>query len=219
MRYVIIGNSAAAVGAVEKIRQLDTGGEIIIISREPHHTYSRPLISYLLQGKTDEQKMKYRDDAFYERNKCAFLSGRTAKRVCPDKKYIELDDEEAVSYDKLLIATGSSAFVPPFEGLDTVTEKHTFMTLSDARKLQAALGRDKNVLIVGAGLIGLKCAEGIADKVKSVTVADVSPRILSSILDDEGAAIVQGHLENRGIKFILSSAVKSFDGNKARLFP
>lgn len=92
MRYVIIGNSAAGIGAAEKIRQLDKTGEIIIVSNEPHHTYSRPLISYLLQGKTDEQRMKYRDDTFYERNECRLLAGKTVIKVWPDDKYVELDD-------------------------------------------------------------------------------------------------------------------------------
>jgi len=217
VRYVIIGNSAAGIGAVEKIRQLDKSGEIIIISSEPHHTYSRPLISYLLQGKTDEQRMKYRDDAFYERNKCTFLAGKTVTRINPDNKYVELDDKKTIPYDKLLVAAGSSAFVPPIEGLDRVKDKFTFMSLDDARKLQASLGKEKKVLILGAGLIGLKCAEGILDKVKEITVVDLAPRILSSILDDEGARIVQDHLERKGMKFILSSGVKTFDGNTAIL--
>lgn len=69
LKYVIIGNSAAAVGAVEAIRKNDTGGRIVIISNENHHTYSRPLISYLLMGKTDEEKMKYRDNDFYIENR------------------------------------------------------------------------------------------------------------------------------------------------------
>ena len=59
MKYVIIGNSAAAIGAVEGIRQIDAASPIVLISKEPHHTYSRPLISYLLWGKTDERHMKY----------------------------------------------------------------------------------------------------------------------------------------------------------------
>lgn len=217
VRYVIIGNSAAAIGAVEKIRQLDKTGEIIIISNEPHHTYSRPLISYLLQGKTDEQRMKYRDDAFYERNECRLLTATEAVEVRSDKKSVLLDKGEEIFYDKLLVATGSSAFVPPFEGLDTVTDKFTFMSLSDAQKIQAVLGKDKRVLILGAGLIGLKCAEGIADKVADIMVIDLAPRILSSILDEEGAALVQEHLSSKGIKFILSTGVKSFDGNTAML--
>ena len=70
MRYVIIGNSAAAVGCIEGIRQLDKGGSVTVISSEPYHTYSRPLISYLLWGKTTEEGMKYRPDGFYENNGC-----------------------------------------------------------------------------------------------------------------------------------------------------
>ncbi len=67
MRYVIIGNSTAAIGAVEGIRQIDLSGEITLISNEKHHTYSRPLISYLLLGKTDLERMRYRPADFYER--------------------------------------------------------------------------------------------------------------------------------------------------------
>lgn len=217
MRYVIIGNSAAGIGAAEKIRQLDSTGEITIITNEPYHTYSRPLISYLLQEKTDEQRMRYRDDSFYEKNNCRLLTEKTVVEVCPDKKCVVLDDCKLLPYDKLLVATGSSAFVPPIEGLDTVKDKFTFMSLSDAKKLQAALGKEKKVLILGAGLIGLKCAEGILDKVKEITVVDLAPRILSSILDDEGAGIVQAHLESKGIKFVLSANVNCFSGNTAVL--
>ena len=68
MSYVIIGNSTAAVGAVEGIRKHDVETKITIISDEPHHTYSRPLISYYLGGKVSEENMKYRNLDFYEKN-------------------------------------------------------------------------------------------------------------------------------------------------------
>ena len=58
--YVIIGNGAAAVGCIEGIRSIDVDGTITVISKEPHHVYSRPLISYYLEGKTDVERMKYR---------------------------------------------------------------------------------------------------------------------------------------------------------------
>ena len=61
-KYVVIGNSVAAVNCVEAIRSLDTKGDITLVSDEPYHTYGRPLISYLLYGKTDLQRMKYRSD-------------------------------------------------------------------------------------------------------------------------------------------------------------
>jgi len=202
---------------VEGIRQLDRKGEITIIAKEPYHTYSRPLISYLLLGKTTEEKMKYRGDSFYQEMDCRVLLGRTAVRVCPAEKEVLLDDGSVVAYDKLLVAAGSEAFVPPVAGLATVPEQFTFMNLEDARRLQAALGKKKRVLIVGAGLIGLKCAEGILDKVHSITMVDLAPRILSSILDEEGAQLVQRHLEAKGLEFRLATGVKSFTGNRALL--
>lgn len=217
LRYVIIGNSAAAVGAVEGIRQIDRQGEIVMITDEAHHTYSRPLISYLLLGKTDEEKMKYRSEGFYERNGCTLLAGTRVTKVNFAEKQVVLNDGREIAYDKLLVATGSSPFVPLFAGLDTVKDKFTFMSLDDARKLSGALAKDKKVLIVGAGLIGLKCAEGLLDRVQSVTVIDLAPRILSSILDNEGARLVQDHLERRGLSFRLGTGVRAFEANSALL--
>jgi NADPH-dependent 2,4-dienoyl-CoA reductase/sulfur reductase-like enzyme len=107
--------------------------------------------------------------------------------------------------------------VPPFEGLDSVKDKFTFMSLDDALRLDAALGQNKRVLIVGAGLIGLKCAEGIHERVKQITVLDLAPRILSSILDDDGAKLVQNHLESKGVQFRLSANIKSFKPDTAIL--
>ena len=92
MRYVIIGNSAAAIGCVEGIRQVDQEGPITIISREKYHTYSRPLISYLLAGKTDGERMKYRADDFYEKNGCEVMLGRTAVAIDSLAKTVLLDN-------------------------------------------------------------------------------------------------------------------------------
>ena len=175
--YVIIGNSAAGVGALEGIRKNDRTSSAAIISSETHHTYSRPLISYLLLGKTDRERMKYRADSFYEDNYADFFPGETAVSVDPDAHTVTAESGKVFSYKKLICATGSSPFVPPFAGLDTVDRKFTFMSLDDADSLAASIGEGTRVLIVGAGLIGLKCAEGIAARVKSVTVVDLAPRV------------------------------------------
>jgi NAD(P)H-nitrite reductase large subunit len=216
MKYVIIGNSAAAIGAVEGIRQVDKSGEIVIVSHEPHHTYSRPLISYLLLGKATAESMKYRGDSFYADNKVTFTHGEVTQ-IDAGAKQLKMKKGKAISYDKLLVATGSSPFVPPFAGLEKVKNQTTFMSLDDANELEKMLGGDKRVLIVGAGLIGLKCAEGILKKVKSITVLDLAPRILSSILDDDGAQIIQKHLESKGIGFRLAANTKQFESNAAVL--
>ncbi|MDR0751934.1 MAG: FAD-dependent oxidoreductase [Christensenellaceae bacterium] len=214
MKYVIIGNSAAAIGAVEGIREVDKTGSIVIISDEPYHTYSRPLISYYLQGVTDSERMKYRETDFYERNGSQTFLGESAVSIDPIKKKVILKSKKKIVFDKLLIATGSRAFVPPIEGLDSVKTKFTFMKFDDALKLESVMNADSRVLIMGAGLIGLKCAEGIYSKVKSVDIVDLAPRILSSILDQEAAEIVKNRISDK-INFKLSASVSKFDGNIA----
>lgn len=217
MKYVIIGNSTAAIGAVEGIRSTDSSGEITIISSEDCHTYSRPMISYYLQGKTDEERMKFRPDDFYTTMGCKTLLGKTAISIDKNKKNILLDDGQTVDYDKLLIATGSLPFVPNFKGLESVDNHFTFQSMADAKQLEAAIKKISRVLIVGAGLIGLKCAEGILSRVGEITVVDNSPQILSSTMDGETAKRIQKHLEKQGICFELGQSVRSFAGNAAIL--
>ncbi|MDP4152179.1 MAG: FAD-dependent oxidoreductase [Bacillota bacterium] len=215
MNYVIIGNSAAAVGCVEGIRSVDKKGGITIISDEPHHTYSRPLISYYLCGKTTPEKMLYRDADFYEKNGCTCMLGKKVVKIDAKDKKVVLDDGKAVSYDKLLVATGSRPFVPPMTGLDTVKDKFTFMSYDDALALEKAVSQDSRVLIIGAGLIGLKCAEGLYGRVKNITVIDLADKVLSSILNSDGSARMKAHLESKGLVIKLSDSVDHFDGNTA----
>ena len=214
-KYVIIGNGTAAVGCIEGLRSVDKDGDIIVISEEKHAVYSRPLISYYLEGKTDLERMKYRGDSFYDDNKCKVIYGKRAVSLGEGKKQVELDDGSRLDYDELCVATGSRPFVPPFEGLDSVQNKFNFMTLDDTLALEAKLPKDARVLIVGAGLIGLKCAEGILDRVKDITVCDLAERVLSSILDAECAAVVQKHLETKGMKFMLGDTAVRFEKNQA----
>ncbi|MFZ3129707.1 MAG: FAD-dependent oxidoreductase [Desulfosporosinus sp.] len=217
MNYVIIGNSTAAIGCIEGIRQIDKTGPITVISKEKYHTYSRPLISYLLSGKTDEERMKYRPNNFYQEMNCKLLTEKTVEKILSDEKKVLLEDGSALSYDKLLVATGSEPFVPPIQGLESVENRFTFMSLDDAKAIQKAITPKTRVLIMGAGLIGLKCAEGIAKKAGHITVVDLADRILPSILDEESSAIVQAHLEKQQLEFILSDSVRAFDSNSALL--
>lgn len=217
MRYVIIGNSAAGIGAVEGIRQVDSEGEITVISKEAGHTYSRPLISYLLKGDVTEEGMKYRPDDFYDKNNCKLISGMEVSSIDSKNKAVILENGKKINYDRLLAATGSTPLVPAFEGLDTVEKHFTFASFEDAKKLEAAIDKDSRVLIVGAGLIGLKCAEGISESVGKITVVDISTRILPSVLDDDSAKIVQEHIEKQGVSFILGAGLKKLNKNTAFL--
>ncbi|MDR2266969.1 MAG: FAD-dependent oxidoreductase, partial [Christensenellaceae bacterium] len=155
MKYVIIGNSAAAVGAIEGIRNIDANGAITVISDEPYHTYSRPLISYYLQNKTNKERMRYREHNFYEKNNCVSLLGRSVTKIDPSKNVIVLDNAKKERYDKLLLATGSSPVIPPIKGLENVKDKYTFTKFDDALAIEKAVNTSSRVLILGAGLIGL----------------------------------------------------------------
>ena len=214
-QYVIIGNGVAAIGCIEGIRKEDTQNKIVVISEETHPVYCRPLISYYLEGKTNLEKMAYRNPNFYEEMNCEVLYGRKAVKIDNTTKQITLDDKTIIPYNKLCIATGSSPFVPPFAGLETVEHKYSFMTLDNMLELESAISTDSKVLIVGAGLIGLKCAEGLKDRVLSITVCDLADRVLSSILDSDCASMMQKHLESNGIQFMLGDSAVSFDKNTA----
>ena len=206
MRYVIIGGSAAAIGCIEGVRSVDKTGEIILITGETEWNYSRPLISYLLEGKTTRDKMWCRPDSFFTRN------GVTVK-----DRTVRLSTGERLAYDRLLAATGSRPFVPPIPGLETVERTFCFQTLSDASALAEALRPESRVLILGAGLTGVKCAEGIRGLCAQIAIADLAPRVLPAVLDDTAAAMVQARMEEKGVRFYLNDSAAAFRGNTARL--
>ena len=203
MKYVIIGNSAAAVGCIEGIRKNDAKGSITVISDETHHVYSRPLISYYLAGKVTPDNMIYRKKDFYEKNDVTTMFGVKATAIDPKKKTVTLDNGKSVEYDKLLVATGSSPFVPPVEGLGSQSNVFTFLKYDSALGIEKLVSPDAKVVIVGAGLIGLKAAEGLAPVSGSVDVVELAPRVLPMILDDEAAGPVQQRMEEHGVRFHL----------------
>ena len=217
MRYVIIGGSAAAIGCIEGVRSVDKTGEIILITGETEWNYSRPLISYLLEGKTTRDKMWCRPDSFFTRNGVTVKAGVLATALDAGDRTVRLSTGERLAYDRLLAATGSRPFVPPIPGLETVERTFCFQTLSDASALAEALRPESRVLILGAGLTGVKCAEGIRGLCAQIAIADLAPRVLPAVLDDTAAAMVQAGMEEKGVRFYLNDSAAAFRGNTARL--
>lgn len=217
MRYVIIGGSAAAIGCIEGVRSVDKTGEIILITGETEWNYSRPLISYLLEGKTTRDKMWCRPDSFFTRNGVTVKAGVLATTLDAGDRTVRLSTGERLAYDRLLAATGSRPFVPPILGLETVERTFCFQTLSDASALAEALRPESRVLILGAGLTGVKCAEGIRGLCAQIAIADLAPRVLPAVLDDTAAAMVQARMEEKGVRFYLNDSAAAFRGNTARL--
>lgn len=216
MNYVIIGNSAAAVGTISGIREIDPNGKITVISDEKYHTYSRPLISYWLQGKVTDKNIYYRDPDFYDKNGVETILGKKVTKINTEGKTVVLDDGISVPYDKLMVATGSKPFVPPMNGLDKV-HYHTFMSYDSVKAIRAEVKPNMRVLIIGAGLIGLKAAEALSAYNAQITVVDMADRILPSILDVRAGVKMQKHIERQGVRFILGTSADELSEHSAKL--
>lgn len=215
MNYIIIGNSFAAVNAIEGIRSIDKEGNINVISKENHPAYCRPLISYVLQGKSKKENIYQKSEDFYDKNKVNVFYNVSATSF--DKETVTLSSGISLPYDKLLLACGSHPFVPPMKGLDGVKNKHSFMTIDDLEEVEEAVKVTDRVLIFGAGLIGLKAAEGIKDRCASLDIVDLAPRVLPSILDESTAKEVQTGLEANGLVFHLGVTADEFNKNSVKL--
>ncbi len=211
-KYVIIGNSAAAVGAIEGIRESDKDGSIAVISKEPYHAYSRPLISYLLAGQVKASKMLYRDKDFYKKKKVETILGKKAMGLDLKKKAVLLDDGEKIRYQKLLIATGGAPFVPPINGLDNETV-FTFTTWDDAKDLGKLVKKIKKVVVIGAGLIGMKATEALHARGLDVTVVELADRILSLALDKKASDMIEDQLKETGIRVFTNNTVVEITGS------
>jgi NAD(P)H-nitrite reductase large subunit len=214
MKYIIIGNSAAGVNAAEAIRTNDKKGDITIISDEAFPAYGRPLISYYLSGKVKPENMNYRDESFYKSRNIKVLLNTQAQKIDVVKKETAVNGGKKFSYDKLLIATGSSPFIPPIKNLNLSKQKNvfTFLTYGESKRLKEKITPKSKVVILGAGLIGLKAAEGLFGKVVKITVVDLADRVMASVLDKYAAAVIRSHIEQNGIDFKLNLSVSEIRG-------
>jgi NAD(P)H-nitrite reductase large subunit len=217
-KYLIIGNSAGGIGAVEAIRKVDKEGTIVIVSDEEYHTYSRPLISYFLANEIAYDKMFYRRSDFYEKKKVNAILGKKVVKIDFDKNAVVLNDESQIGYEKLLLATGGEPFVPKITGMETY-EYSTFTTLNDALKIKDKIEKEnvKNVVILGGGLIGLKTAEGLEARGVNITVVELANRILSPVLDDQAASLIQKVLEQQGINVMPNHTISEIVGENGKV--
>lgn len=212
MNYVIVGNSAAATGAIRAIRSIDNQGTITVVSREKQTAYGRPLISYLLGGLITEKGMPYLPDNFYDEHRVNLLLSTEVNRVDPEVKRIFFTDGESMPYDKLLLATGGDPFIPPIEGMSDKGRVYTFTTWDDAARLKAVSADISRAVVIGGGLIGLKAAEGLNLLDKSVTVVELADRVLSSAFDRPAGKIVARKMRANGIDVITEDTVVKIEG-------
>ena len=212
-KYVIIGGCAAGTGAVEAIREVDPTGTITVISEELYPQYSRPMISELVSGKSDMEKMKIRDATFWQKHSVQALTDRTATSINTQEKTVQLDNGEKVGYSKLLLATGGKPFVPKMEGADK-DGVFTFTTVSSAQQLITKINYShaKKVVVIGGGLIGVSVSEALVKRGLDVTLVEYKNNILSLILDGISSKLVEAAIRKAGLNIATGLTVQKIVG-------
>jgi len=211
-QFIIIGNSAAGIAAVEAIRLRDKESKIIVISDEDYSAYCRCLISYYLAGEVKEEKILYRPESFYKENNIELLLNKKVERIDPKKNRIICEDKTSLTYDALLIATGAS---PKFPETPGIKKKGVFgfRTIKDTKDISGLLPVTKSACVLGGGLIGLKAAYALKKRNIEVKVIIRSKQVLSQMLDFAAASLLARRLEENGIELILGEDVTEVIGN------
>ena len=220
IRYLIIGNSVAAVNCVEAIRGVDKTNDITIVSDEEPFNYSRPLLSYYLGGRITEEKLQFVHRDFYEKHGVTLILGKRAVDLNVSKKQVSLDDNTLLSYDRCLISVGGVPIVPPIEGLrDTIEGIFSFFTLKDAKDLVDYIERNeiKEAVVLGGGLIGLKVVEGLIERGLKPTVIEITDRILANTFDNDASEILEERLAQGGCKVIREDTIQGIDTKEGRI--
>lgn len=211
--YLVVGNSTAAVGAVEAIRNRGDKGTIGIVAHETEHTYSRPLITYYMAGKVAEDNVYYRPMDFYDRMGVETMLGVQVASVDTQAQCVVLDNGAEVGYGSLLIAAGGSPIAPPIPGSDRPGV--FFMnTMDDARRAKGWLKHNKRAVVVGAGLTGLKTAEALVELGQEVTIVELAPRVLSMALDETASEVVRQALVDSGVDVLTEVQLTGIEGSE-----
>ena len=221
VKYLIIGNSAGGIGAVEAIRGVDKTGTISIISDEPYPVYSRPLISPYLAKERPMDNILYRPADFYEKNNVQTLLDVKVEKLDLDKRAVELAGNHRVEWEKLLLATGGIPIFPRTEGSD-LKGVFTFTTLDDAKAIDRFLSKSPKsskkkvkAVVIGGGLIGVSVTEALVKRKVEVTVVEMRERILNVILDEAASALGAEALRKAGVKIIAGHTVTKITGDEA----
>jgi len=214
-KYVIVGASAAGLGAVEAIREVDPVGTITVITDEACSHYSRPMISDLVSGKADMKKINCRTEEFWKEHNVEALMSKKAVALNLNEKTVQLESGEKVPYEKLLLATGGKPFVPKTEG----SEKEgvfTFTTIGDAQRIAAKIDalNAKAAVVIGGGLIGISVAEALVKRGLKVTMVELQEKILSLLVDAKGSDIMEAVIRKAGVNVVTGQSVQKILGRQ-----
>ena len=209
--YLIIGNGVAGTTAAENIRKIDKKGNITMVTGEDLPFYYRIRLNEYISGEIEENDLVAKKEKWYrDQNINLELVTRIVGAKDQEKALIT-ENNRTLSYDRLLIATGSHSFIPPIKGSE---KKGVFSlrTIKDARDISAYARNIENVVLIGGGLLGLEAGNALRKLGKRVTVVEFFPRLLPRQLDVDGAKRLQGIMEEMGFSFRLGAKTEAITG-------
>lgn len=211
MNIIIIGGGSAGTTCAFEIRKLDKNAKITIIEKTSNLEYSPCALPYVLSG-----EIKTFDDIFifkredYANNNIDLMLNSHVEQIDKTNKKIKLNNKQELNYDFLILATGSTSFIPPIKGIET-TKFNVLKNIEDAKKIK---NETKKTAIIGAGMIGLELAVSLANKNKQISILETQQNILPNLLDEDVAEILNEHLKNNNIKTYMNENIQEIKTNK-----
>lgn len=212
---VIIGNSAAAINAVEGIRSVNKKAPVTLLCSEKGPAYSRVQLPDYIAGRASRADLEIRNRNFYTSNNIKTLFGHEAVDIRPGKKKVVLNTGEELRYEKLFISTGASPFFPAIRGKGK-SGVLGLRSIEDAEAIRHWMKRSglASAVVVGGGLVGLKTAWALKENHISVSVVESEGWLLPRVLDREGAELLETHLKNNGYNILTSCTVEEITGGE-----
>lgn len=208
MHHMIIGAGPAAVTAAEHLRKLDSACRITMLAAEGVPPYSRMALPYFLVGDIEPEGCYLRKrDGHFESQGIELIYGR-ASSLDTTSKQVTLLSGDTLDYDKLLIATGSTATRPPIEGID-LDKVYNCWSLSDAQHIIENTTEGSRVVLMGAGFIGCIILEALAARKVDLTVIEMEERMVSRMTNAPMGDMIKAWCENKGIRVMTSTRVTS----------
>ena len=212
--HVIIGGGPAGINALETIRQLDASAKITLVSDEP--AYARMALPYFLARAIPQAQLETGSDDYFNRLHVERRIGQRVTRVDGKGRAAHLENGDVISFDTLLIATGSSPVRPPIPGADG-KHVHNLWTLADALAvMDSAKAKRPSVVLVGAGFIGLIILNALHKLSWKLAVVELEGQILPRMLDRHGAAAAEAWLRARGVDVYTGCSVRAIEGSRKK---
>jgi NAD(P)H-nitrite reductase large subunit len=210
MRYIIVGGSAAAISAVEAIRSVDQKSQIDLFSDEATPLFSRVLLPYYIAEELTKALLNFRSADFFEVNNVTPHLGVRVREIAAASKTIQTEDGQTYPFDRILIATGGKAIIPPIPGIDKQGVS-TLKTMADAERIYNLSG--KKAVVIGAGSVGVETSISLTRRGMKVFLLEQLGHVLPTVFDEEAAIIIRKRIEDLGVEVITGEKALRFTGN------